>query len=150
MKKFLAILSVFSMMLAFAACGKDGEAVETTTAETVAETEINGETAETTKISAVSGKTIMLKKENSQDYVEIKTNADGVATVMKVHKFFADDASFKAAVEKGAYGTYALEVANEAAREVIYSDRETVEGMSYDDILAKAETAAGYIIIPAA
>jgi hypothetical protein len=69
---------------------------------------------------------------------------------MKVHKFYEDAAAFGTAADAGSYGTYKLEVANEATFEIIYSDSETVSGMTYEDIVAKAEKAEGYIIVPAA
>ncbi len=147
MKKILALMLVSASLLAFAACNKK-EPVEVPTEPTVTETVT--ESISTTKISAIAGKTIVLKSVASDNYVEIKTNADGIATVMKIHKFYEDAAAFGTAAEAGSYGTYKLEVANEATFEIIYSDSETVSGMTYEDIVAKAEKAEGYIIVPAA
>lgn len=150
MKKILAIMLVFASIFAFAACGnKEPVAVPTEPAATDAAAASEAET-QATKISAVAGKTIVLKSVASENYVEIKTNADGIATVMKVHKFFTDAAAFGTAADAGSYGKYKLEVANEATFEIIYSDSETVRGMAYEDIIAKAENAEGYIIVPAA
>ena len=148
MKKILAIMLVFASLFIFAACGEK-EPVEVPTEPTVKET-VSESAVQITKISAVAGKTIVLKSVASENYVEIKTNADGIATVMKVHKFFTDALAFGTAADAGSYGKYKLEVANEATFEIIYSDSETVRGMTYEDVLAKAENAEGYIIVPAA
>lgn len=150
MKKILALLLVFASLFAFAACGDKGP-VQVPTEPSGIKTEAASESAEqATKISALAGKTIVLKSVASENYVEIKTNADGIATVMKIHKFFTDAAAFSTAENAGSYGTYKLEVANEATFEIIYSDSETVRGMKYEDIIAKAEKTEGYIIVPAA
>ena len=149
MKKILAIMLVFASLFAFAACGKK-EPAETPAETSAVKTNPATEAAtQTTKISAVAGKTIILKSVASENYVEIKTNADGIATVMKIHKFFADAEAFSAAESAGSYGKYTLEATNKANFEIIYSDSETVKGMAYDVILAKAEATKDYIVIPA-
>lgn len=147
MKKVLAIMLVFASLFAFAACaGKENTAETTATTVAPAQT-VAAETDETTKISAVAGKTILLKSIASQNFVEIHTNSDGIATVMKIHKFYVDDAAFNSAVASGDHGTYKLEVANEATREIIFGDSETVSGMTYDEIMAKANNLDDYMII---
>ena len=149
MKKFLAVILVFASLFAFAACDKS-EPVEVPTEPSEVKTEsVSADAVQVTKNSAVAGKTIVLKSVASENYVEIKTNSNGIATVMKIHKFYTDAASFGTAADAGSYGNYKLEVANEATFEIIYSDSETVSGMTYEDILAKAEKAEGYIIVPA-
>lgn len=150
MKKVLAIMLVFASVFAFAACaGKEDTAA--TTAATVAQTQATTvETAKTTKISAVAGKTILLKSIASQNFVEIHTNSDGIATVMKIHKFYVDDAAFNLAVASGDHGTYKIEVANEATREIIFSDSETVNGMTYDEIIKELDKREDYMLIPEA
>lgn len=149
MKKVLAIMLVFASVFAFAACtGKDKTVV--TTAATVAATQATtADTAETTKISAVAGKTIMLKSIASEDFVEIHTNIDGIATVMKVHRFYSDEASFQAALDKGDYGTYKLEtpINQDGRYQIIFSDTETISGMTYDEIMAEANGLDDYLII---
>ena len=149
MKKIFALMLVFATVFAFAACSKK-EPVEVPTEPKNVETDVVSENVvNTSKISAIAGKTIVLKSVASDNYVEIKTNANGIATVMKVHKFFADAASFGTAANAGSYGKYKLEVANEATFEIIYSDSETVKGMTYEDIVTQAEKAEGYIVVPA-
>lgn len=152
MKKILAALLAFTMLFVYAACSKGETAVETTAATNAPAAEATKAegAAETTKFSAVAGKTIMLKSNSSSDFVEINTNENNVATNMMVHKFFADDISFKAAVEKGDYESYILITAIDVNREIIYSNSDTVKGMTYDEIIAQAEKLTDYTIIPSA
>ncbi len=152
MKKVLAIMLVFASLLAFAACaGKENTAE--TTATTVAPVQtVAAETDETTKISAVAGKTILLKSLASEDYVEIHTNVDGIATVMLVHKFYADEVSYQAALDKGDYGTYKLEKAIEPEKEnekhqIVFRDTETISGMTYDEIMSEANGNKDYVVV---
>ncbi len=151
MKKILILMLVFTLLFAFAACaGKENEkTAETTLSETQAVTE---DTAETTKISAIAGKKIMLVSKTSRDFVEISTNADGVATVMMVHKVYDNEKAFQDAVAKGDYGTYKLLTTNSNPQsnyyEIIFSDSETVKGMTYDEIMAEAEKLEDYNIVP--
>ena len=145
MKKILALMLVFVSLFAFAACGgKETKKDETTTAQAQA----TEESAASTKISAIAGKRIKLKSVASLNSVTIYTNADGIASYMLVHKIFADDAAFEAALAAGDYGTYKLHRSNAETREIIYSDGETVKGMTYDEIMAQAEKLDDYIIIP--
>lgn len=149
MKKISAIMLAFALLFAFAACAGKEETVATTAATDVQTQAETADAAETTKISAVAGKTIMLKSMESEDFVEIHTNIDGIATVMKVHKFYADEASFRAALDKGNYGTYKLEapIDQGGKYQIIYSDTETVSGMTYDEIMSEANNLDDYMII---
>jgi len=151
MKKFLAALLALTVLFAFAACNNGKTPAESTAAGSTAQTAeaTKAENAEATKHITVAGKTIILKSNNSSDFVEINTNGNNVATNMMIHKFFADDASFKAAVEKGDYESYTLVTSIDVNREIIYSDSDTVNGMTYDEIIARAEKLADYTIIPA-
>lgn len=150
MKKLLAAFLAFAVIFAFAACSKGETPAESTAGSTAQTAETTkAENAETTKHITVAGKTIILKSNNSSDFVEINTNGNNVATNMIIHKFFADDASFKAAVEKGDYESYTLITSIDVNREIIYSDSDTVNGMTYDEIIAGAEKLADYTIIPA-
>lgn len=151
MKKILAVMLVFASLFAFAACaGNEKETAATTAATTLADTQATkADAAETTKISAIAGKRIKLKSVASANSVTIYTNADGIASYMLVHKIFADDAAFQAALAQGGYGTYELHHSNAETREIIYSDGTTVKGMKYDDVMAKAEKLDDYIIVPA-
>lgn len=143
MKRILAILTVFAMLFAFASCGGKGNPDETT-----APTQGNTETQQTA--SVVTGKTIMLKDNDSLDFVEIITDTENVGTTIMIYKFFATDNEYAAAKEKGSYDNHTLISAIDANRQIIYSDSETVKGMAYEEILALAEKAEGYTIIPAA
>lgn len=151
MKRFLAALLAVITLFACASCGKGETATESTAASTNAPAAEATEAAvETTKHITVAGKTIMLKSNNSLDFVEINTNENNVATNMMVHKFFADDTSYNAAVEKGDYESYTFITSIDVNREIIYSDSTTVSGMTYDEIVAQAEKLADYTIVPAA
>lgn len=150
MKKIIAVMLVAASIFAFAACkGKDEKANTSTAAvQTDAQVQETTKGAETTKINAVAGKRIKLKSVASMNSVTIYTNIDGIASVMMVHKIYDNDEAFKAAVAQGDHGTYKLETVNEESREIIFSDSETVKGMTYDEIMALAEKLDDYIIIP--
>ena len=151
MKRIIAIMLVFASLFAFAACaGKDEKANNATTAAPTAAQEQaeSPQSAETTKISAIAGKRIKLKSVASLNSVTIYTNNDGIASVMMVHKIYDNDEAFQAAIAQGDHGTYKLETVNEESREIIFSDSETVKGMTYDEIMALAEKLDDYIIIP--
>lgn len=151
MKKIIAIMLVFASLFAFAACaGKDNEKTNTTAAAPTAaqEQQTESQGAETTRINAIAGKRIKLKSAASMNSVTIYTNVDGIASVMMVHKIYDNDEAFQAAIAQGDHGTYKLETVNEASREIIFSDSETVKGMTYDEIMKLAEKLDDYIIIP--
>ena len=142
MKKVLAIMLVFASLFAFAACA--GKENEKTTENTIPETQATtADVSGTTKNSAIAGKKIMLISKTSRDFVEISTNSDGVATVMMVHKVYDTEKAFQDAVAKGDYGTYKFQTTNSNPEigyyEIIFSDSETVKGMTYDEIMAEAE-----------
>lgn len=143
MKKIFALLIAFAMLFAFASCA-DKEKPEETTAPTQSKTEAQ----QTSPV--VSGRTIMLKDNDSLDFVEINTDTDNVGTTIMIHKFFSTENEYAAAKEKGSYDKYTLITAIDSSRQIIYTDGETVKGMAYDEILALAEKAEGYTIIPKA
>ncbi len=147
MKKLIAILAVFALIFGFAACRGNENNAETTAAPNDAQT--TQAAAETTKFAEVAGKTIMLKKTDSADFVEINTDSQNLGSTIMVHKFFASQEAFDAAKAKGDYDSLTLVTAIDANREIIYSDSQSVKGMAYDEILSKAENAEGYVIIPA-
>jgi len=142
MKKILALLTALAMLFAFAACG-GREKPEETTAPTQSNTEA------TEKAPVVAGKTIMLKDNDSLDFVEIITDTENIGTNIMIYKFFGTDAEYAAAKEKSSYDNYTFISAIDANRQIIYSDSETIRGMAYEEILALAEKAEGYTIIPA-
>ena len=146
MKKIISVLAVFAMIFGFAACKGNENNAETTAAPNDAQTTAS---AETTKFHSVAGKTIMLKKTDSADFVEINTDSDNLGTTVMVHKFFAIQEDFEAAKAKGGYDSLTFITAIDAAKEIIYLDSQSVKGMAYDEILEKAEKAEGYMIIPA-
>lgn len=143
MKRILALLTVFAMLFAFASCGGKENPDETTVS-----TQSNTEAQQTSPV--VTGKTIMLKDNDSLDFVEIITDTENIGTTIMIYKFFATDNEYAAAKEKGSYDKYTLISAIDANRQIIYGDSETVKGMAYEEILALAEKAEGYTIIPAA
>lgn len=147
MKKIILLIAVFALIFSFAACKGNENNSETTTA--APDTQTTAAAVETTKFSEVAGKTIMLKKNDSLDFVEIITNSENIGTTVMIYKFFPTQEEFEAEKAKGDYGTYTFINAIDVNRQIIYSDSETVRGMAYDDILAKAQTAEGYTIIPA-
>lgn len=143
MKKILALVTVFTMLFAFASCaGKENPE------ETTAPTQGNTETQQTAPV--VTGKTIMLKDNDSLDFFEINTDTDNVGTTIMIHKFFSTENEYAAAKEKGSYDKYTFITGIDASRQIIYVDDETVKGMAYEEILALAEKAEGYTIIPEA
>lgn len=148
MKKVLAIMLVFASFFAFAACAAKEETAATTAATETQAQATTVETAETTKSSATAGKRIKLKSVASLNSVTIYTNVDGIASVMLVHKIYDSDEAFQAAIAQGNHGTYKIETVNEASREIIFKDSETVNGMTYDEIMELAEKLDDYIIIP--
>ncbi len=141
MKKIFALMLAFAMLFAFASCSGDKNDKETT-----APTQSN---TEATTV-AVSGKTIMLKDNNSSDFVEIITDSQNLGMNIMIYKFFDTEAEFAAAKEKGSYDNYSLISAIDANRQIIYSDSITVKGMPYEELILLAEKAEGYTIIPAA
>lgn len=143
MKKIFALLIAFAMLFAFASCAGKEKPEETT-----APTQSNTEAQQTSPV--VTGKTIMLKDNDSLNFVEINTDTDNVGTTIMIHKFFSTENEYVAAKEKGSYDKYTLITAIDASRQIIYTDGETVKGMAYDEILALAEKAEGYTIIPEA
>lgn len=142
MKKILALLTAFAMLFAFAACGGN-EKPDETTAPTQSSTDAVQETP------AIAGKTIMLKDNDSLDFVEIITDTENIGTNVMIYKFFDTEVEYAEAKEKGSYDNYTFISAIDANRQIIYSDSVTVRGMAYDAILALAEKAEGYTIIPA-
>ena len=145
MKKVIAVLAVFAMVFGFSACKGNENGAETTAAPTNGPTEA----VETTKFESVAGKTIMLKKTDSADFVEIKTDSQNIGSMVMVHKFFSSESEFEAAKAKGSYDALTFITAVDAAKEIIYIDSQSVKGMAYDEILEKAESAEGYVLIPA-
>ena len=141
MKKIFALMLVFAMLFAFASCsGKNN------TEETTAPTQSNTEASTV----AVYGKTIMLKDNDSLDFVELITDSSNLGMNIMIYKFFDTEAEFAAAKEKGSYDNYTLISAIDANRQIIYSDSITINGMPYEELILLAEKAEGYTIIPVA
>lgn len=147
MKKFIAVLAVFTLVFGFAACKGDENNAGTTAAPNDAQT--TQAAVETTKFAEVAGKTIMLKKTDSADFVEINTDSQNLGSTVMLHKFFSTQEDFEAAKAKGDYDSLTFVTAIDVNKEIIYSDSQSVKGMTYDEIVAKAEKAEGYMIIPA-
>lgn len=143
MRKILASLTAFAMLFAFASCGGNNNADETT-----APAQSNTEAQQTSPV--VTGKTIMLKDNDSLDFVEIITDTENIGTNIMIYKFFDTEAEYAEAKEKGSYDNYTFISAIDANRQIIYSDSVTVKGMPYEEIVLLAEKAEGYTIIPAA
>ncbi len=140
MKKISALLVVFAMIFVFASCV--GNNPEETTAPVQS-------TTETTTI-AVSGKTIMLKDNDSLDFVELITDTENIGMNIMIYKFFDTEAEYVAAKEKGSYDNYTFISAIDTNRQIIYSDSETIKGMPYEELVLLAGKAEGYTIIPTA
>lgn len=141
MKKISALLVVFAMILAFTSCSGKNNPEETTAPVQ--------STAETTTI-AVSGKTIMLKDNDSLDFVELITDTENIGMNIMIYKFFDTEAEYVAAKEKGSYDNYTFISAIDTNRQIIYSDSETIKGMPYEELVLLAGKAEGYTIIPTA
>ena len=140
MKKISALLVAFAMLFAFASCGGNNPE------ETTAPTQNN---VETTAV-AVSGKTIMLKDNDSMDFVELITDTENIGMNIMIYKFFDTDAEYNEAKERGSYDNYTFISAIDANRHIIYSDSQTIKGMPYEELLLLAQNAEGYTIIPEA
>lgn len=147
MKKILSFLLILSVVFSFAACS-DKKAAEETTAAPVAES--TTEKAPQTKPAVIAGKSIMLKSADSRDFVEIMTDSENKGANVMIYKFYDTDAEYEAAKAKKNESEYTFVGEIDANRQLIFSDSEVVKGMTYDEILAAAEKAEGYIIVPAA